>query len=153
VAGGTATDINFAGNAAANLPTLAIGDADGQALAAAVAAGPVEVTLHSAKIGPERDGDVDNTVVGHEWGHYLHHRLALCEDGQQCNGMSEGWADFNALLMMLREGDNRDSSYAEGPYATGDGTFDSAYFGIRRFPYSTNHAQNDMSFRHISDAA
>ena len=101
--------------------------------------------------GPERDGGVDNTVVAHEWGHYLHNRLATCDGGLQCNGMSEGWGDFNALLMMLREGDNREGTYALGAYALDDGSFDAAYFGIRRFPYSLDRSKNDLSFRHISD--
>jgi hypothetical protein len=108
--------------------------------------------LHSVA-GPERDGDLDNTLIAHEWGHYLHHRLASCEIGVQCTGMSEGWADFNALLMMLRDGDNRDGTYAVSPYGTANGQFDAAYFGIRRFPYSRDRAKNDLSFRHIADAA
>jgi len=103
--------------------------------------------------GPERDGGVDNTVVAHEWGHYLHNRLATCDSGLQCSGMSEGWGDFNALLMMLREGDNREGSYAIGSYALDDGSFDAGYFGIRRFPYSLDRTRNDLSFRHISDGA
>jgi len=65
--------------------------------------------------------------------------------------MSEGWGDFNALLMMLREGDNRDGTYAEGVYALADGTPNSAFFGIRRFPYSRNHANNPLTFKHIGD--
>src|SRR6185295_9673824 len=79
-----------------------------------------------------------------------HHRLANCVSGP-CNGMSEGWGDFNALLMMLREGDNRDGTYAMGPYALDDGSFDSGYFGIRRFPYSTDRTKNALSFRHIGN--
>jgi hypothetical protein len=66
--------------------------------------------------------------------------------------MSEGWGDFNALLLMLRENENRDGTYGMGAYALDDGTFDSAYFGIRRFPYSTDRTKNALSFRHISDA-
>ena len=108
----------FAGSAAANIPGLAIGRSGGQALRAALATGPVTVTLQSAISGPERDGDLDNTVIAHEWGHYLHHRLAIC-GAQQCGGMSEGWGDFNALMMMLREGDNRDGVYAMAPFEIG----------------------------------
>ncbi|HEU4730867.1 MAG TPA: M36 family metallopeptidase [Kofleriaceae bacterium] len=140
----------FAGSAAANIPGLAIGKTDGAALAAALAAGPVTVTLHSQVSGPERDGDLDNTVVSHEWGHYLHHRLADC-GAQQCGGMSEGWGDFNALLMMLRDDDNRDGVYAMAPYAISDGTPNTAYFGLRRFPYSRDRTKNDLSFRHIGN--
>ncbi|HEX7835967.1 MAG TPA: M36 family metallopeptidase [Kofleriaceae bacterium] len=144
----------FAGSAAANIPGVAIGKTDGAALVAALAQGPVTVELTSAVAGVERDGDLDNTVVPHEWGHYLHHRLANCggSGSQQCAGMSEGWGDFNALMMMAREGDNRDGTYAEGYYALADGvTPDFAYFGIRRFPYSRDRTKNDLSFRHIGD--
>ncbi len=140
----------FAGSAPANIPGLAIGKTDGAALAAAIAAGPVTITLKSAVSGPERDGDLDNTVVAHEWGHYLHHRLADC-GATQCGGMSEGWGDFNALMMMLRDGDNRDGVYAAAPYAIADGTPDAGYYGLRRFPYSRDRSKNDLSFRHIGD--
>jgi fungalysin metallopeptidase (M36)/PA domain-containing protein len=140
----------FGGSAAANIPGLAIGKTDGLALLAALARGPVTISLHSAVSGPERDGDLDNTVVAHEWGHYLHHRLADC-GGQQCGGMSEGWGDFNALMLLLREGDNRDGVYAMAPYAIANGTPNSAYFGLRRFPYSRDRTKNDLSFRHIGD--
>ncbi|HEY5946761.1 MAG TPA: M36 family metallopeptidase, partial [Kofleriaceae bacterium] len=140
----------FAGSAAANIPGLAIGKTDGAALATAIGAGPVTITMHSAVSGPERDGDFDNTVVSHEWGHYLHHRLADC-GAQQCGGMSEGWGDFMALLMMLREGDNTNGVYPVAPYAVADGTPNSAYFGLRRFPYSRDRSKNDLSFRHIGD--
>ncbi|HEU4729764.1 MAG TPA: M36 family metallopeptidase [Kofleriaceae bacterium] len=144
---------SFGGSAAANIPGLAIGKSDGAALAAALAAGPVTIEMTSVATGPERDGDLDNTVVTHEWGHYMHHRLALCggAGGQQCGGMSEGWGDFNALMMMVREGDNRDGTFAVGPYALADGTPDTAFFGIRRFPYSRDRTKNDLSFRHIGD--
>ena len=143
----------FAGSATANIPGLAIGKTDGAALIASLAGGPVTVTLHSQPTGPERDGDMDNTVVAHEWGHYLHHRLAVCDVGQQCGGMSEGWGDFNALLMVLRDGDNRNGTYGLATYATADGTPDTAYFGIRRFPYSLDRTKNDLRFRHIGDDA
>ena len=141
----------FAGSAAANIPGFPIGKSDGDALRAALAAGPLTVTLHSEISGVERDGDFDNGIVAHEWGHYMHHRLSACGGTAQCGGMSEGWGDFNALLLMLREGENRDGVYAMGPYALDDGTPNTAYYGIRRFPYSTDRTKNALSFRHIGD--
>ena len=144
----------FAGSAAANIPGLAIGKTDGLALAAAIAAGPVTVELTSSVAGTERDGDLDNGVVAHEWGHYLHHRLENCggTGSQQCAGMSEGWGDFDAMMMMARDGDNRDGTFGEGVYALLDGvTPDVGYFGIRRFPYSRDRTKNDLSFRHIGN--
>lgn len=142
----------FAGSAAANIPGLAVGKTAGAALSALAA--PATITLHSAISGPERDGDFDNTIVAHEWGHYLHHRLADC-GAAQCGGMSEGWGDFNALLMMLREGDDRDGSYGMAGYAVNDGTPDAAYYGLRRFPYSRLGTlnKNPLTFRNIGDDA
>jgi hypothetical protein len=71
--------------------------------------------------------------------------------------MSEGWGDFNALMMMLRETDNRDGTYGAALFALTAGGLqtsgftDPGYFGIRRFPYSLNRAKNGLSLRHIGD--
>jgi hypothetical protein len=128
-----------------------IGKTSGAELLAQLRAGrTIQVTMTAEPNGPERDGDLDNSLIAHEWGHYLHHRLASCGTGQQCLGMSEGWGDFNALLMMLRDGDPREGSYAIAPYANGNATIDAGYFGLRRFPYSIDRSKNDLSFRHIS---
>src|SRR5262249_26974942 len=102
---------SLTGNIASPLPGLVIGFADGQALEAAL---PAQVTLHRTTT-TEHDGDLDNAIVSHEWGHYLHHRLASCEVGQ-CRAMSEGWGDFVALHMMLRETDRRDGTFGIGLY-------------------------------------
>ena len=29
-------------------------------------------------VGAELDGALDSTLIAHEFGHYLHHRLSLC---------------------------------------------------------------------------
>src|ERR1051325_9303484 len=82
-----------------------------------------------------------------------------CEVTQQCSAMSEGWGDFNALLMLLRPTDNRDGTYGTGLYALTAGGLaqfgftDPGYFGIRRFPYSRDRSKNALSFRHIGDDA
>ena len=137
----------------ANFPGLVLSFDDGAALEATL---PATATLHLSTT-TEHDGDFDNAIISHEWGHYLHHRLASCEVTQQCNSMSEGWGDFNALMMMLRPTDNRDGTFGTGLYALTAGGFasfgfqDPGYFGIRRFPYSTNRAKNPLSLRHIGE--
>jgi Zn-dependent metalloprotease len=141
------------GSAAANIPGLIVGNDDGLALEAVL---PTTITLHRAT-HLETDGDLDNAVVAHEWGHYLHHRLTSCEATNQCAAMSEGWGDFNAMLMMLRTGDNHDGTFGMGLYALTAGGLaqfgftDPGYFGIRRVAYSTNRSANSLSFRHIGD--
>lgn len=95
----------------------------------------------------ERDGTIDNMIVAHEWGHYIHHRLVNC-GSVACGAQSEGWGDFNALFMALREGDDQGATYTASLYAAFDPT---GYFGIRRLPYSVDFSKNPLTFRHISD--
>ncbi len=102
---------------------------------------------------PQRDADLDTGIIAHEWGHYLHHRLQSCGTWM-CAALSEGWADFVALHTMIRAGDDPDGTYAIGTYAARDLVAelggDSAYFGIRRAPYSRDTTKNAFSFRHIA---
>jgi len=100
--------------------------------------------------GVERDGDLDTVIVAHEWGHYLHHRLSSCGT-QQCGAMSEGWADFNGLLTILRATDDPHRTYSVGIYAAA--SFGDAYFGIRRAPYSVDFSKNGFTFTHIQQSA
>ncbi|HFE45742.1 MAG TPA: peptidase, partial [Nannocystis exedens] len=93
----------------------------------------------------KRDGTIDNMIVAHEWGHYIHNRLV--ENGSVATrSQGEGWGDFMALHTSLREGDDLDGVYATSTYASKDG-----YFGIRRVPYSVDTTKNALSFRHISE--
>ncbi len=133
------------------VPTLSIRLVDGDTLRAqlASAAGDLLVRMHRL-VAPERDGALDSTVVAHEWGHYMHHRLARCTT-HQCRAMSEGWGDFNALEMLVREGDDLSRTYGRGVYS-GRVRRDSGYYGNRRYPYSTDFGKNPLTFRHIMDS-
>ncbi len=82
---------------------------------------------------PQRDGDFDQGVVIHELTHGLSSRLIAGLGGVQGGGMGEGWSDYFGIVLLAKEGDDLDGSYAVGQYATGNYTR-----GIRRFPYSTN---------------
>ena len=131
------------------IPTLAITLEDGNNLKALLAAGPVTARMFR-DVSTGRNGSIDNMVIAHEWGHYLHHRLTDCGTFQ-CSAMSEGWGDFVALHNTLQSGNNLDGTFGMGIYAPrllGD----SAYFGIRRFPYSVDPTKNALSFRHIQNA-
>ncbi len=111
----------------------------------------------------DRDGTIDNQIVAHEWGHYLSNRLIGNASGlgnNQGRGMGEGWSDFVALMLLVREEDAATPSnatwngiYPIGTYAVGggvDGGTNSAfYFGLRRAPYSTDFTKNPFTFKHI----
>jgi MYXO-CTERM domain-containing protein len=100
---------------------------------------------------PDRDGTIDNGVVAHEWGHYLHIRLANCGFSSQCGAMSEGWGDAVATMMAVRAGDDLNGSYATAAYAASGIGADPAFFGIRRMAYSANFDVNSATFRMISN--
>lgn len=125
------------------IPTQGLFMADGAALKAALENGPQTAHM-TGETGPERDGTLDNMIVAHEWGHYIHHRLVDC-GSKMCSAMSEGWGDWFGLHMVLRDGDDLDGTYADALYAASN-----PYFGIRRVPYSVSPAANALSFRHVS---
>jgi len=131
------------------IPVMSITYEDGVTLKAELQKGPVSVEMKRVS-EVERDGTIDNTIVAHEWGHYLHHRLTDCGT-KQCGGMSEGWGDFTALWMAIREGDNfTGTTFALAQYSTAaDG--DAGYYGIRRLPFSLDMAKNPFTFGHIVD--
>ncbi|MBB5207980.1 M36 family metallopeptidase [Chiayiivirga flava] len=105
-----------------------------------------------------RDGTIDNAIVAHEWGHYISNRLignAAGLSNLQGGGMGEGWGDFHSLLMTVvpETGPNAyTGAYSVAGYATGRlAPNNSFYYGIRRYPYSTNLNINPLSFRHIQN--
>ncbi|MBK7829429.1 M36 family metallopeptidase [Nannocystis sp.] len=128
------------------IPSFGTAMASGVALKAALKKNPQ--TAHMVgESSVERDGTIDNMIVAHEWGHYLHHRLVDC-GSTACGAESEGWGDFNALFTTLRDGDDLDATYAASLYAAFDPT---GYFGIRRLPHTVDFARNPLTFRHIAD--
>lgn len=127
---------------------LSIFQAEGATLKAELASGPVTATMHRL-LGPELDGAIDSTLIAHEFGHYLHHRLQQCNN-RMCSALSEGWGDFVALLLMARDGDDLTRAYPLAVYATRTFSPDAEYFGIRRAPYSVDPGVNALSFRHMS---
>jgi MYXO-CTERM domain-containing protein len=130
------------------IPILSITQAAGEALKTSLAAGPVKAHLHR-KGAPDIDGTLDNTIVAHEWGHYLHLRNVAC-NSSLCSAQAEGWADFNALMMVVRAGDDPDAIYPLAQWATKAFPQDPAYFGVRRYPYSSNMMVNPLTFKHIT---
>lgn len=134
---------------AITIPSVSITQAEGTTIKAEIAAGTVEATI-LRQVAPELDGALDATLVAHEFGHYLHHRLAFCGNAM-CRALSEGWGDFTALMLLARPGDDLTGAYPFSVYATGGFAGDPAYYGIRRAPYSVDPSINALSFRHMAD--
>ncbi|NMP14804.1 M36 family metallopeptidase [Thalassotalea sp. Y01] len=106
----------------------------------------------------------DTSIVAHEWGHYLTNRLIHNAWGlMQWQGASlgEGWSDFIALMLMLREDDRNlvgnEQFAGHIPMSTfvGRNLIGNASFaeGIRRFPYTTDMNVNGLTLGHIAFSA
>lgn len=98
------------------------------------------------------DGDFDNGIIAHEYGHGISNRLTGGPGSSGCLGnaeqMGEGWSDFFSLITTVRPGDS-------GTTKRGVGTF---VFrqpiegnGIRRYPYSTDMSVNPLTFATVSE--
>jgi hypothetical protein len=106
---------------------------------------------------PNRDGDLDAEIVLHEYTHGLSNRLVghgVGISALQTRGMGEGWSDFYAMSLLSKATDNFDGNYAMGGYATYQlgGLTQNYYFGIRRYPYSTNLIKNPLTFKDLDPA-
>jgi hypothetical protein len=150
-----------------SIPAVSISLADGNQIKLQIAQSGVSLRM-ARKAAVARDGSFDNTVVAHEWGHYLSNRLVYDSNGligTQANGMGEGWSDFVSLLLLVKDSDRAlpanagfGGTYSETPYPVGGPDFapdvlnNAYYYGIRRYPYSRDMSKNPLTFKHISDA-
>jgi len=106
---------------------------------------------------PDTDGDFDAEVVIHEYVHGLSTRLVGGGVGigtLQAAGMGEGWSDFYALALLSEPGDDLDAAYPFGAYVSYQlaGFTENYYYGIRRYPYSTDMSKNPLTFKDIDPA-
>lgn len=90
-----------------------------------------------------RDGDLDNVVVVHEYGHGLSTRLTGGAGNSGClqndEQMGEGWGDFIGLMMTIEPGDVGTDQRGVGTWLVGEGPNGP---GIRPQPYSTTNTQS-----------
>ncbi len=102
---------------------------------------------------PDRDGSYEGDIVYHELTHGTSIRLHGGLSGTQPGGMGEGWSDFVALCLLAEPTDNPDATYPMGGYTTyqlGSATYTTNYyFGIRRFPYSTDLGKAPQTYADI----
>src|SRR5262249_31106975 len=105
---------------------------------------------------PDRDGSLDADIVNHELTHGLSirlHRGTLT--GAQGGGMGEGWSDYFAISLNAESTDDPHAVYPMSGYATYQlwtSYVDNYYFGIRRYPYSTDLNKNPQTFKMIDPA-
>ena len=105
---------------------------------------------------PDRDGDVDNGIICHEYGHGISHRLtggpannAGCLDNAERG--DEGWSDYFGLMMTtnwatatINDGFNIQRGI--GTYALNQPT---TGLGIRTYRYCTDMTKNPLTYANM----
>jgi extracellular elastinolytic metalloproteinase len=100
---------------------------------------------------PNRDGDLDNGIITHEYGHGLSNRLTGGPANSSCLSNAEqggeGWSDYMALMTSTdwttATVNDGSLSRAIGTYVLGQAITGT---GIRTYPYSTNMSVNPWTY-------
>ncbi|MBK7943577.1 MAG: M36 family metallopeptidase [Flavobacteriales bacterium] len=103
---------------------------------------------------PQRDGDLDNGLVTHEYGHGISNRLVggpsnantLANQDQP----GEGWSDYLALMMTMEPGDQGTDARGLDTYLLGQPITGA---GVRPYKYSTNPAVNSLTYAATNSSA
>jgi extracellular elastinolytic metalloproteinase len=141
-------------DATITIPTIVTTNATGAAIAAQLNAG--QIVNASMSTGIYIDGDLDNGVICHEYGHGISNRLtggpfsgASCLNNAEQGG--EGWSDFMALMMTTNWAT---AQLTDGPNPRPMATYAAAQSvngpGIRRVPYSTNISIDTLTYTHMA---
>lgn len=97
-----------------------------------------------------RDGDFDNLVIIHEYGHGISNRMTGGPGSSGClnnqEQMGEGWSDWYGLMLTMRSGDQGADARGVGTYLIGEDMGDP---GIRTHPYSTDMTVNPHTYDDI----
>jgi extracellular elastinolytic metalloproteinase len=137
------------------IPAVMVSLADGNRLAAQAANG-VQITLpRPAAASPALDGDFDNGIVVHEYGHGVSTRLTGGPANSSCLSNAEqggeGWSDYLGLMMTT---DWATAQLSDGPIPRGIGTYATGQpatsRGIRSHPYSTSLSVNPLTYTNVT---
>jgi len=130
------------------IPSVMISQADGESIISALLASTlINGTLQSSGNLIELDGDFDNGIIAHEYGHGISNRLTGGASNSNClsndEQMGEGWSDWFGLMLTLEPGDIGTDIRGIGTYAIGEPTDGN---GIRPAPYSTDLGVNNYTY-------
>ncbi|KAI1174688.1 extracellular elastinolytic metallo proteinase [Nemania sp. FL0916] len=95
---------------------------------------------------PQRDCAFEAGVIIHEYTHGVSNRLTggpantNCLQTTEAGGMGEGWGDFMATAIRLKQGDTRNTDYSLGAWVYNNPA------GIRNYLYSTKLSVNPYMY-------
>ncbi len=127
-----------------NIPTIAIGYTNGNLIKNALEDGEVSLVIYEPI---NIDGDFDNGVIAHEYGHGISTRLCGGPANANClssgEQMGEGWSDWIGLMMTMTPEHTRTTNRGYGTYALGQNKNGR---GFRLAQYNTNFAVNGYTY-------
>ncbi len=149
-----------ANGAAVTIPSIMINRADGDAIIAAI--NNTEVINGSLTLPPRIDGNYDNGVIIHEFGHGISNRLTGGANNADCleacterdekgdcipatntEQMGEGWSDWFALMLTMKASDIATTGRGIATFDTEQPTNGP---GIRPFRYSIDRGINPLTY-------
>ncbi|PIA12742.1 hypothetical protein COEREDRAFT_94941 [Coemansia reversa NRRL 1564] len=96
---------------------------------------------------PQRDGDLEQDIVAHEYTHGISNRLtggpanSNCLSYGESGGMGEGWSDAVANILRIKSTDTSSTDLVLGDYV---------YLkGLRNYAYSTNMRTNPSTYKYL----
>ena len=135
------------------IPSIMIGQTDGEALIAELQANQtINVSLINAT--NYTDSNLDNEIIAHEYGHGISNRLmggaqaASCMTNAEQQG--EGFSDWFGLMITLGENDSPIVPRGVATYSAGQTPSGN---GIRNAPYSPDFNINNYTFADSNDTA
>jgi hypothetical protein len=129
------------------IPSIMVSQADGEAIIEALIT-EENVSGFLVNKGPYRiDGDFDNGIIAHEYGHGISIRLTGGAQDVEClfneEQMGEGWSDWLGLMMTTSSEDIATEGRGIGTYAVSQET---TGLGIRPYRYSTDFSVNPSTY-------
>ncbi|BAO75239.1 metalloprotease MEP2 [Winogradskyella sp. PG-2] len=131
------------------IPSIMLPQGTGEALITALINGEA---ITASLLGPDLtdfiDGDFDNGIIAHEYGHGISNRLTGGPGAAGClsnaDQMGEGWSDWFGLMVTLKATDLPDDARGIGTFAISQPVSGG---GIRPAPYSTNLVSNGFTYQ------
>ncbi|MDH3402536.1 MAG: M36 family metallopeptidase, partial [Acidobacteriota bacterium] len=136
------------------IPAIMIGNADGLTIRTNLPAnGTMQCPVGGCPLpNPiNRDSDLDNGVIAHEYGHGISNRLTGGPANVGClqhdEQAGEGWSDWWTVALTPDPADTATTPRAVGNYVTFQDPVTG--IGIRNFPYTTDMGVNPFTYEDI----
>jgi PKD repeat protein len=138
------------------IPSIMISQSDGDTLKSRLSLGPINGSISDGDGAVTKilDGDFDNGIIAHEYGHGISNRLVGGMGDVTClnnaEQMGEGWSDWFGLMLTMEPGDQGTDIRGIGTFAVDQVPLGT---GIRPAPYSTDFNINGYTYGASNDVA